>query len=115
MTDHDTTAFSTRRKDKVRALLAGGLVLGIGAAFTLAAWTDNEWVFGGAGPDDDNPGTKTYAMEQNTVAPFASGTWTDEPVKTAGTWTSPLRLQASFPATLCTLPSSSVRRQALKR
>ncbi|MCD2157691.1 SipW-dependent-type signal peptide-containing protein [Rhodococcus cerastii] len=31
---------------KVRALLAGGLVLGIGAAVTLAAWTDN--VFGDA-------------------------------------------------------------------
>lgn len=84
MTDHETTAFSSRRKDKVRALLAGGLVLGIGAAFTLAAWTDNEWVFGGAGPDDDNPGTKIYAMEQNTVAPFASGTWTDEPEANGG-------------------------------
>jgi predicted ribosomally synthesized peptide with SipW-like signal peptide len=84
MTDHNTTAFSTRRKDKVRALLAGGLVLGIGAAFTLAAWTDNEWVFGGAGPDDENPGTKTYAMEQNTVAPFAAGTWTDEPEENGG-------------------------------
>lgn len=33
-------------KRKVRALLAGGLVLGIGAAVTLAAWTDN--VFGDA-------------------------------------------------------------------
>jgi predicted ribosomally synthesized peptide with SipW-like signal peptide len=84
MTDHNTTAFSTRRKDKVRALLAGGLVLGVGAAFTLAAWTDNEWVFGGAGPDDENPGTKTYAMEQNTVAPFAEGTWTDEPDANGG-------------------------------
>jgi predicted ribosomally synthesized peptide with SipW-like signal peptide len=32
------------KKRKVRALLAGGLVLGVGAAITLAAWTDN--VFG---------------------------------------------------------------------
>lgn len=32
------------RKRKIRALLAGGLVLGVGAAITLAAWTDN--VFG---------------------------------------------------------------------
>jgi len=31
---------------KVRALLAGGLVLGVGAAITLAAWTDQEWAEG---------------------------------------------------------------------
>ncbi|OAV52152.1 SipW-dependent-type signal peptide-containing protein [Enteractinococcus helveticum] len=36
---------------KVRALLAGGLVLGVGAAVTLATWTDQEWATGifGAG------------------------------------------------------------------
>lgn len=32
------------RGRKAKALLAGGLVLGVGAAITLAAWTDNEWV-----------------------------------------------------------------------
>lgn len=39
------------RSRKTKALLAGGLVLGIGAAVTLAAWTDDEWVQGifGAG------------------------------------------------------------------
>lgn len=39
------------RGRKVRALLAGGLVLGVGAAVTLAAWTDQEWATGefGAG------------------------------------------------------------------
>lgn len=84
MSDKDTTSAGPRRRDKVRALLAGGLVLGIGAAYTLAAWTDNEWVFGGAGPDDNNPGTRIYAMEQNTVAPFADGTWTDEPDANGG-------------------------------
>lgn len=31
---------------KARAVLAGGLVLGVGAAITLAAWTDQEWVRG---------------------------------------------------------------------
>lgn len=29
---------------KAKALLAGGLVLGVGAAVTLASWTDEEWV-----------------------------------------------------------------------
>lgn len=65
------------KSGKVRAILAAGLVLGVGAAFTLAAWTDDEWVFGGAGPND-TPGTKTYAMQQNTVAPFADASWTDQ-------------------------------------
>lgn len=31
---------------KVRALLAGGLVLGVGAAITLAAWNDSEYATG---------------------------------------------------------------------
>ncbi|GAA1315479.1 hypothetical protein GCM10020360_17940 [Nonlabens tegetincola] len=31
---------------KARAILAGGLVLGVGAAITLAAWTDTEWARG---------------------------------------------------------------------
>lgn len=37
-----TSTVSTRGR-KVRAILAGGLVLGVGAAVTLAAWTDDEW------------------------------------------------------------------------
>ena len=44
-----TTASTTRKKGlsrKVRALLAGGLVLGIGAAGTLAAWNDSEFATG---------------------------------------------------------------------
>jgi predicted ribosomally synthesized peptide with SipW-like signal peptide len=35
-----------RRSTRVRAVLAGGLVLGIGAAVTLAAWTDQEFATG---------------------------------------------------------------------
>lgn len=37
---------SKRGWTKARAILAGGLVLGVGAAITLAAWTDNEWATG---------------------------------------------------------------------
>lgn len=43
---------SKRGWTKARAVLAGGLVLGVGAAITLAAWTDQEWakgVFGSGG------------------------------------------------------------------
>lgn len=48
------------RKRKVRALLAGGLVLGVGAAITLAAWTDN--VFGNS---DFATGDDTWNIEAN--------------------------------------------------
>jgi len=34
------------RSPKARALLAGGLVLGVGAAITLAAWNDSEFARG---------------------------------------------------------------------
>lgn len=63
---------------KVRALLAGGLVLGIGAAFTLAAWTDNEWVFGQSG-NGGGPGTKVYHMQQNTwMGTAGAALWDDK-------------------------------------
>lgn len=41
----------SQRSRKVKALLAGGLVLGVGAAVTLASWSDQEWTEGlfGAG------------------------------------------------------------------
>lgn len=36
----------TKSRGKVRAFLAGGLVLGLGAAVTLAAWNDSEFAEG---------------------------------------------------------------------
>ncbi|MDR2997769.1 MAG: SipW-dependent-type signal peptide-containing protein [Microbacterium sp.] len=36
-------ALSTDRRRKITAVLAGGLVLGVGAAVTLAAWNDSEF------------------------------------------------------------------------
>ncbi len=40
----ETTQSRGRFGTKAKAILAGGLVLGVGAAITLAAWTDQEWV-----------------------------------------------------------------------
>jgi predicted ribosomally synthesized peptide with SipW-like signal peptide len=62
---------NSNRKRKVRALLAGGLVLGIGAAVTLAAWSDN--VFGNA---EFASGDEPWNLQGN----FATGTpvWTPE-------------------------------------
>ncbi|MHA7306634.1 SipW-dependent-type signal peptide-containing protein [Arthrobacter sp. TMN-49] len=41
-----TPANKGSRNRKVKAILAGGLVLGVGAAITLAAWNDSEFVTG---------------------------------------------------------------------
>ncbi|ABS03930.1 SipW-dependent-type signal peptide-containing protein [Kineococcus radiotolerans] len=49
---------------KTRALLAGGLVLGVGGSVTLAAWTDTEWVWGGTDGAGDMA-TASFAIEQN--------------------------------------------------
>lgn len=37
---------SPRKAPRIRAILAGGLVLGVGAAITLAAWNDSEFAQG---------------------------------------------------------------------
>lgn len=37
---------SALKSRKARAILAGGVVLGIGASMTLAAWSDSEWATG---------------------------------------------------------------------
>jgi predicted ribosomally synthesized peptide with SipW-like signal peptide len=45
----DTTRPRGLRSQKMRAILAGGLVLGVGAAITLAAWNDSEFAKGSFG------------------------------------------------------------------
>lgn len=40
---------SVLKSRKARALLAGGVVLGVGASMTLAAWSDSEWASGSFG------------------------------------------------------------------
>ena len=37
---------SALKSRKARAILAGGVVLGVGATMTLAAWSDSEWATG---------------------------------------------------------------------
>ncbi|RMI06643.1 SipW-dependent-type signal peptide-containing protein [Cellulomonas triticagri] len=56
---------SRRPKGRVRAVLAAAGVLGIGAAVTLAAWTDTEWIFGGTNNDGTPIGTTVFEVEQN--------------------------------------------------
>lgn len=68
-----------RRRDAVLAILASGLVLGVGTAMTYAAWVDEEWVFGGnAAGDGPGIGTSVFEVQQDASAPYAApGTWDD--------------------------------------
>lgn len=56
-----------RRSRMVRAILAGGLVLGVGAAVTLAAWNDSEYATGTftAGTFDLEGSTDGVAFSQH--------------------------------------------------
>lgn len=47
-----TAAQKQNRRKKVRAVMASGLVLGVGAAVTLAAWSDSVWGVGEFGTGD---------------------------------------------------------------
>ena len=69
------------RGRKVRALLAGGLVLGVGAAVTLAAWTDQEWATGefGAGSFNVQGSTDGTTFEDHTSADGAAALTFDLP------------------------------------
>ncbi|AYJ51237.1 SipW-dependent-type signal peptide-containing protein [Rhodococcus sp. P1Y] len=60
----------SNRKRKVRALLAGGLVLGVGAAVTLAAWTDNVW-----GTSEFSTGDTAWNLQGNFTADGAPSGW----------------------------------------
>lgn len=97
-----TTTINASRWTRGRALLAGGLVLGLGAAATLAAWTDNEWVFGGSGDgkgtEPRTPGTGIYRMQQNTWTGTAgAANWTDQPDANGGALTFTLEPEKMVP------------------
>ncbi len=73
-----TTQVKQRFGTKAKAILAGGLVLGVGAAITLAAWTDTEWAkstfgsgaFGIEGSVDGGTNYDDHATEPN-AAPLS--------------------------------------------
>lgn len=76
---HRSTVRTVRRR-KVMALISMVTAVGFTSLGTLAAWNDNEWVFGGAGPGGDRTpgvGTSTFEVVQDT--------WTGTPPPTH-TW-----------------------------
>ncbi|WP_306892896.1 SipW-dependent-type signal peptide-containing protein [Agromyces albus] len=59
------------RRRKAMAVIAGGLVLGVGAAITLAAWNDSEFATGsfGSGTFDLEGSTNGTTFSSDLVAP----------------------------------------------
>ncbi|MBY6678447.1 hypothetical protein HQ314_16125 [Rhodococcus sp. BP-332] len=85
------------RRRKVRALLAGGLVLGVGAAVTLAAWSDN--VFGTAQFTAENWNV------QGDFSAAGSGAWQEyNTAETAGTFNYTTGFSALSPGTTVYAP-----------
>jgi predicted ribosomally synthesized peptide with SipW-like signal peptide len=77
---HRSTAGTVRRR-KAMALISMLTAVGVTSVGTLAAWNDNEWVFGGAGPSGSTPGVGTSTFE------VVQDTWAVTPPTTAaGTW-----------------------------
>ena len=78
--------FSSTKRAKIMALAAAGLVLGVGGTVTLAAWVDNEWVYGGTGGDTPGVGTSEFVVEQNRSTPYVNdlGSWQEFPENPGG-------------------------------
>lgn len=74
--DHDENRRHRRWWFRARALLAGGLVLGIGAAVTVAAWNDSEYV-------DTTITAGTFQIEGSTTS--ATAGYADHAVSTTST------------------------------
>ncbi|QCR19779.1 SipW-dependent-type signal peptide-containing protein [Agrococcus sp. SGAir0287] len=74
---HASTDRGARRR-KIRAILAGGLVLGVGAAITLAAWSDSEFATGTftAGTFNLEGSTDGTAFTDHATSPGAALTFT---------------------------------------
>jgi predicted ribosomally synthesized peptide with SipW-like signal peptide len=81
--------FTSTKRAKIMALAAAGLVLGVGGTVTLAAWVDNEWVYGGNGNGGPGVGTSTFVVEQNRAEGATSGvgTWESQPNNPGGSLT----------------------------
>ena len=67
---------NTTKRRKVLAILAGGLVLGVGTALTLAAWNDSEFATGdfaaGSFNLEGTPDLENVEFTDNDTAPGAS-------------------------------------------
>ncbi|WP_254280989.1 acyl-CoA dehydrogenase [Frigoribacterium sp. VKM Ac-2836] len=63
----------SRRFRKVAALAAGGALVVGGLGYTVAAWTDSEWVYAGDGAGGPGIGTGTFEVQQSVTSPYTAG------------------------------------------
>ncbi|MCD4851202.1 SipW-dependent-type signal peptide-containing protein [Arthrobacter sp. AK01] len=64
---------------RIRAILAGALVLGLGSSVTLASWTDSDFAGGSFG-------ASVFQTESNVTKPYsAAGAWNTNDVSPGGT------------------------------
>lgn len=73
---------ATRRRRRGLALLSTGTAVGLATVASLAAWNDEEWVFGGGGSGTPGVGTSSFNVQQDTwsgpAAPtVATGSFAD--------------------------------------
>jgi predicted ribosomally synthesized peptide with SipW-like signal peptide len=66
------------------AVIAAGVVIGVGATVTLATWNDSEWVTGGASAANPYVGTSSFSILQNVSKGFDPSAWTDQPTQPGG-------------------------------
>jgi len=69
----DQDAPRPRRFRKVAALAAGGALVVGGLGYTVAAWTDSEWVYAGDGAGGPGIGTGTFEVQQSVTSPYTAG------------------------------------------
>jgi hypothetical protein len=62
-----------RRLRKIAALAAGGALVVGGLGYTVAAWTDSEWVYAGDGSGGPGIGTGTFEVQQSVTSPYTAG------------------------------------------
>lgn len=86
MNDSESTTRSAAKRHRVRALLAGGVVLGLGATVTLAAWSDDIWVNGQFRAGQFNV--------QGSPSTSSTHTWAEYPTQAGA---APLQFSAAIP------------------
>ena len=103
MTQHGAPGRSTsrrrtaKRNQKIAVLAATGLIVASGATITsLAAWSDTEWVFGGAGTQN-SVSASVFEVNQNVTADLTDTNWTNDLASPGGRIDFSIAAQSLYP------------------
>lgn len=82
----ETAQSESRTMRKVVAIAAGLLVVGVGVTYTLASWSDAEWVWGGLENGDPGIATDEFEVVQNRTSAYdnAAANWEDHETNPGG-------------------------------